>query len=293
MKKVLVVAHDAGGAAIIASYLKTQKGNALFHAFVAGPARSIFKREGVRASNAPEKSAAWRKIIRAHTDASYVLIAAPGWMTRTEMNALEAAKREGLKTVVYMDSWGDEKRRFGYPKKGWEAGLPSEFWAGDKYELAILKKTFPRVPAHLMRNQYFQGIKRRYRARKKKTADSILFMSDAVPGCETVLNEFLACLPQDSRVLIRFHPADKRARYDKVIKKYPNLRITKSDKKDIVEDLTKARAVVGLETAAMATALIVGKRTICLAHFKREAFLPYKDLLRVRQPRDAARLLSS
>ena len=43
-KDVLVVAHDAGAAEIIAAYVKKKSATMHFHCYIAGPAKAIFKR---------------------------------------------------------------------------------------------------------------------------------------------------------------------------------------------------------------------------------------------------------
>ncbi len=295
MKKILVVAHDAGGAEVIASYIKRSGKRQKFECYIAGPATRIFRRERIPFAHAPEARSSLTKIMRTHDDFEHALIAAPGWMTKTEMNALESAKHAGLKTIVYMDSWGNERKRFGYPKAGWENRLPDEFWAADEYALKILKKEFRGVHVRLVSNHYYRALKERYQkhARRAPKPKGILFMSDVVKGSERVLNEFLSALSksEEKNIRIRFHPADRRNRYDKIIKRYGSLHIKKSDQRDIVEDLVLVKTVVGLETAAMVAALAVGKKTICLAHLESEAFLPHKGFIRVSSPRDAVLLL--
>ena len=294
-KPILVIAHDAGGAEIIAAYLRESGEIKRFRVYAGGPAVKIFRREKIPALSISDNRPKIAQIIAMHTDAAFVLLGS-GWMTKIESRALSESKKLGLKTVVYLESWSNFRERFGYPLEGWQECLPSEIWVGDRPALAMAKKYFPKTKVRFVRNQYFAHIRERFREGKRQALRSTLFLSDAVPGMEKVFGEFLACLPlrkTPHHILLRFHPADDRARYDALIEKYKKTAVIKKSKeKDIVRDFLSARVVIGTETVAMVLSVLCGIRTISIALLGiRKAPLPFKEIIRVRNAKSAARLI--
>lgn len=299
-KEVLVVVHDAGGAEVIGAYIKRNSKHERFAVYGAGPARQVFRRLLVPLKSVEASARELAMLMQRHAGARYTLVAAPGWMTKMEINALEAAKRAGLRTVVYMDSWVDERTRFGYPRKGWQKRLPDEFWAGDRYEFTKLKKQFPRIPVRFVPNQYFKDEVRRFRGMKRKDSltNEILFMSDVYKNRDRsriLFSELLRTLAgcgYDLRIRIRFHPADRRGKYNELIRRFKSrIRVKKSSGKDILQDIARARVVVGVETVALAIAVLCGVPTISLVGQKARPTLPFPDIMRTRSAREAVRLV--
>ncbi len=295
-KEVLVVAHDAGGAEVIAAWLKAHKRTVRSRVYAAGPAIRVCTRVGIPFLRASKSAVGMARIVKANADASY-LLTATGWMTGTERNALAEAKKIGIKTVAYLDSWNNYRERFGYPRPRWQKRLPDEVWVGDSKAQMLAKRLFPKTQKiRLVANEYFKTIRARYRtlSRTAPRPSAILFMSDAVAGIEKKLEELILHLNREqkrNRIIIRLHPADKRTRYDALISRYGSMHIEKSQEKDIVNDLVRAQVVVGVETVALVVALIAGKKTISLAHVLHKPFLPFPGILHVDQARDAAHLI--
>ncbi len=296
LPKVLVIAHDAGAAEIIGAYVKKQSERFDFHCYVAGPARIIFRRLKISSRKiSPDKKEITR-IIRSHADVKFVLLGT-GWMTRVEFDALIEAKNFGLKTVVYLESWVNYRERFGYPEKKWQKNLPDEIWVGDKYAFVMAKKYFPNTEIKFVTNQYFLAVVKQYRALRSlhKKDRGILFLSDVAVGVESALETILVFLAEKKRpssLLIRFHPADDRTRYDVLIKKYSEwVHIEKSTQKDIVRDLLRAKVVIGTETVAMVGAVLSGITTISIATIGKKPQLPFAEIIRIRRANDIANLI--
>ena len=287
-KKVLVFVHDAGGAEVIAAYIHKNQKYEHFLIYGAGPAKKIFARLHIPLKHASESSADLRRIVEKHHNAASVLIAAPGWMTKTETNAIKEAKRANLRTVVYMDSWEDERKRFGYPSKGWKKILPHEFWAGDRYAYANLRKQYPDISVRLVPNQYFVNELFRYQTLKKKEPPpkAILFLSQDRPGSDDLLKELIHVLENHKKGMslrIRHHPIDDRNRYNAIIKSARSrVDIVKSSEKDLVKDLLFARIVVGTETTALAVAALCGIKAISFLPKGARRVLPFPKIKRIR-----------
>ncbi|MBV9159696.1 MAG: hypothetical protein JO019_03835 [Candidatus Kaiserbacteria bacterium] len=287
-----VFVHDAGGGEVIGAYIKNVLRRRA-RVYGAGPALKIFKRIGVPITRISPARASIKKIVARHLDAPYALIAAPGWMTKLEIHALEEAKAAGLKTVVYMDSWMDDRRRFGYPHPDWKKRLPKEFWAGDRYALQNTRKEFKDIPARLVPNQYFKNERARLRGIRsgKRSHETILFASTIGEPSERLLKALLTSLDSCAAKVtlrIRFHPADRTGRYDAILRRSRKLRVQKSREADLVRDLARAAIVVGSETAALALASYCGLTTVNFVPNKKRPMLPFKEIVNAETPADAA-----
>lgn len=296
MKKVLVIANDAGCGEILAAYVAAHRAKNDFRVYGAGPAAKVFRREGISFRPAPRTKERMELLMRKQNDAFLVLVGT-GWMTSIERDALAAAKKGGLSTAVYLESWAGYRERFGYPKPGWRKDLPGEIWLGDRAALALAKKQFPgTTKLRLVPNEYFKAAVRRYRrARMKVKPDSVLFLSNIDDVTEHVFRELLERIARTEhppKVRVRFHPADDRSRFDALIKKYKgSVRVEKSKEKDIVRDLVRAKLVIGTETTAMAFGALLGIRTVSVLPAGKRPSLPFASIKRRKDAGSAVALL--
>lgn len=262
-KKVLVVTHDAGGSEIIAAYVKANRARYDFRIYTAGPGARIFRRLRIPFRPIADDRTAIRTIMERHADAQRALLALPGWMTGIERIALQEAKRAGIKTAVYLEDWRAYRERLGYPQSGWKTHLPDEVWAGDDASLALAQRQFARTSSRVryVRNEFFGGIVKRFRAARTRKARSILFLSSAWGG-ERVLKDLLRQLSGNAvraTLRIRLHPAEDRSRFDALIRQYRSrVRVERSDEQDLAKDLARAAAVIGSQTVALPIAALCG-----------------------------------
>lgn len=285
--RVFVIVHDAGGAEVIGAYIRAHRKDAQFVAYGAGPSVLVFKRLRLPLRPIKDSISSITKVVRHNHDVAYALIAAPGWMTKIEINALEITKKAGLKTVVYMDSWTDERKRFGFSHAGWQKRLPDIFWAGDKYAYANLARQFPHIPVRLVPNQYFRDEIARYKALKRTTKpDSILFTSTIGGDSHELLSKLLRVLSNErhrAHLRIRYHPADKRNRYYGLLQSFKgSVHAERSRERDLVKDLARTRLVVGTETMAMAIAVLCKVPTVSFIKDGAQPTLPFPGVLRFR-----------
>ena len=290
---ILVVLHEAGGAEIVAAYLK--KRGKKFVAYIGGPAEGVFKRLCLPFKREPKnaKELAW--IMRKHQDATFALLGTGG-ETTLEQAALKAARNAGIKTVAYIDSWKRYRERFGYPR-AWRNNLPDEIWVGDKKAREIALRYFPRTIVQLVPNQYFAAARARFRALKKVStyAPAVLFVA-GIPDSESrrVLRGLLSliCRQKTSRRLrLRFHPASDRKNYSLDLRHYQNkVAIDISTEPDILNDLLHARVVIGPDTMALAVAAFVGIDTICVEPSSKHVVIPFPRMRRVATIKRFSRL---
>ena len=303
MKKkaeIVVIAHDAGGAEVLAAYVREHRATTRFMSYVAGPAARIWKREHLRFSRMPASSTGITRVVRGHRNANMVLLGT-GWMTHIESDALAEAKKQNIRTAVYLESWSRYRERFGYPHIGWQKKLPDEVWVGDRYAIQIVRRQFPKtLKTRLVPNEYFAKIVRKHRSRthskKPEKPDSILFLSSidkVTQGAFEALMHTVAREKKNRTVCLRFHPADDRSRFDAIIKKYQQVKVRKSREQDITNDLLQSAIVVGVETTAMAVAALVGKKIISILPEDRRSTLPFPLILRARNLAALTRFLRS
>jgi len=302
-KAVFVLAHDAGGAEILAAFIRKNKKRKHFIVYAGGPARAVFKRVHIPYRLEP-KRAELRKVIEKHRGALALL--GTGGPRDIELAALKEAKRQGMKTVAYIDSWTryrerfvdswkSYRERFVYPVRGWQKNLPDEIWVGDIHALALAKRYFTAARIRFVPNQYFATIANLYRSRALKTSrsKSILYMSAAGRLSEKLLGDFLAeCSRRKVAfiVRVRMHPEDRRVRYERIIRLHgQGVRVELSREKDIINDLLRARVVVGPETNALVPAFFAGIRTIRIMPKGENPFLPFQGIIKVKSAKDAVR----
>lgn len=291
-KHVLVVAHDAGAAEIIAAYVRANTQKQTFVCYAAGPAVKVFRREHVPCSRIAEGTES--VIVRKHQESAFVLTGT-GWMSGIESAVVSEAKKKKMKTVMYLDSWGDYRLRFGYPAPGWRANLPDELWVGDREALALAKRQFPRVHIRVVQNQYTVSVISQYR-KAKKDQSGILFLSREDPGVRAAFTQLIAGLSKRAPpppVFIRFHPVQTRTYHDTVIEKYKGrIRIIKCKGSDLSRDLSRAKSVVGIETPAMTIAEHVGITTVCIVFPYTKRLLPLcRNIIRVPNVETALTLI--
>jgi hypothetical protein len=290
-KEIVVVVHDAGGAEVIGAYMRTRLDKENYHAYGAGPAAPVFKRLKLPLTIIKDDPKEIAALMQKHAGSSYALIAAPGWMTKIEIRALLAAKRAGIRSIVYMDSWVNISKRFGYPKKGWQEKLPDEFWAGDEYALSDIRKEFPDIPVRSVPNRYFAEMRTRFKKLKRVAPkpDSLLFTSTIGADSRKLLSELLRALPPSSKLRIRYHPGDDRSRYDELIRSSGGrISVERSSEKDLVRDLLRAKAVIGTETTAMVVGILCNVRTISFVGRAIKPVLPFPQIERMSSLSGAA-----
>jgi len=284
-RRVLVIAHDAGGGEIIAAYVKKHRANVDFFVYVAGPAYDVFRREKIPCKRIGSSLEYIRYVVKKHKDVAYILLDTGGWSS-IPLYAFQVARRMGIMTCAYLDSWVLYRERFGYPKRGWRNNLPDEIWVGDVQACILARRYFPYSRVRYVSNQYFKNNISYFRSKRgDKPARKIIFMSDARFASESMLSMLLNVLSYSSEpsiVRIRLHPNDSSNRYDQVIANTPtHVRVEISRKRDIVHDLLTAKLVIGMQTTALALAYLAGIKTMRLMGLREHSILPFRGIHKI------------
>ena len=283
---VLVVAHDAGGAEMLAAYVGANSKKHQFDVYAAEPAFGIFRREGVAAKKIARSNL--KKVINAHRDSSVLL--GTGHPKSLELAALKEAKKQGIPTVSYLDSWKRYRERFGYPSRGWKKNLPDKIWAGDRVAYALARKCFPSIIVERAPNFYFQNVRSRVKSTRRREG-AILFLSVAGNISFAVLEAILldySSKKKSPEIIVRLHPLNDRRRFDALARSF-HARVVLSDSDDIASDISKAQVAIGGETTALAVAAYSGLPAVCL--WRATVPLPFKGMERASSPKTAVRIL--
>ena len=309
MTNVFIVAHDAGGANILASWARKNFKKYRFLTCLKGPARKVFRQRDLRLKNVSIS----QYFSQRPQKGDFILTGTSE--AALERTVIAKAKKYNVRCASFLDHWINYRQRF-LPsttraeqkeliKTGrWQAYLPDEVWVGDKpaFQLA-LKEGFPKDTLRIVENPYFEEIRE---LAKKKT---ILYMSS--PICDTWEKEFgerglwkltefeqmemfLKGLEKISgkvgEVIIRLHPKESFNKYDKIIKRYRGkIILEKSKNNELAGDIKKSDIVIGNESMGLVAAILMGKKVFCCLPGRiKKIAIPYKSIIRVNSTAEIA-----
>lgn len=291
----LIVAHDAGGAEILSSWVRRNPQNQ-YRFILGGPAVHIFSRKIPSITIAPvEKMGDYIK------KSDFVLTGTSS-SANLEKSAIRSAKGEGIKVASFLDYW------YGYLQRFQHQGgliLPDEVWVGDEYALQKAHKTFPKIKIVFYPNPYLLDIteeKEKITDRVQKNNElNILYLCQPFNDKYTdtngrvnlvtdiaALKYFFICLlsnPYASskvhEIRIRPHPTEQIEKYRNVVKYFAkDFTITFSTTQDLVKDCVWADWAVGLHTMSLVVALTIGSNVFhCIPPGGRPCVLPQKEIV--------------
>lgn len=311
--KIMIAAHDAGGAEILSSLCWKYKNRFNWTVLAAGPAEKSFRSKDIAFTSlkkweVPEAQKQLRKI------SPDLLLTGTGWGTDLERNFMEAARRETITRAAYLDGWFNFRERFG-TLKNWKTNLPDYVLVGDEdaYKLGI-RNGFPKKVLARLENPFWDSLESNQEtaAIQNGTAHLLYVMQ---PGQKTYQkwmtrlknrkndiflypNLFFKSLGESrSRVTVRLRPhpselTDKISNYIETLKKQ-GYRVEKSIQgSSILEDLKWSDGVVGLESMALIMALALGKKAISyLPEKKLECRLPQTGISKIRDGESLKRVI--
>jgi hypothetical protein len=285
---VAVVCNDAGSAEIISSWLLHQ--NEEFLLVLEGPALGIFTRKisniKIHSLDSALKKADW-------------LVTGTSIFSSLELDAIAKSKALNLKSVTFLDHWGNYHKRFVKNNKQF---LPDELWAGDIYAYDMAKRIFPHTKVILEENAYFKSIKTASTNLKKKNhyhkkSEYILYLCSPVAEHAKLLHGdekywgydehdrikyFMLNLHKlnaaSKKVVLRPHPSEKVEKYNWVLDEFGPL-VSIDDRKTLLEQVLESEVVVGCNSMGLVVAIIAGKRVVSsLAPDDAECTIPMKEL---------------
>lgn len=282
LKRALIVAHDAGGANLILSWLVDAGDQDLPIVVADGPARQILAQCNARVLEPRELE------YQVHRHA--VLISGTGWMSDLEHRARLLARRAGIYSIAVLDHWIDYRDRF--MRDGVEI-LPDELWVVDRDAEAVAQHTFPRTTVCLQRNRLLElmceaagplqnsepniafvgePIRRTWRSDGLEILDVAIMMNHAIQ---------LLRVPPEAEVLIRPHPSQSPEDLEILGNCLGRRNVVSVD--SLPQTLRASRWVFGLETYALHVAAEAGRTAVsCLPPQAYECRIPDRRVLRAR-----------
>jgi hypothetical protein len=293
LEQVAVVAHDAGGAEILSSYVKRLPAESRtgFLFVLEGPARKIFRAKlgDVREIGLAEAIAAADRIL-----------CGSGWQSDLEVRAIRIARAQMKPSTVFLDHWVNYQERF---VRDGRADLPDEIWVGDPIALVRARAAFAGLPVALVENPYFLDIADEFRVRHQPAPDtsSVLFVGEPVREHalrqhgnerhwgyteEEALAYFLDhldALPQPvDRVRVRPHPAEPAGKYAALVKSKGHA-VEMSTGRTLFDDIASCQWVAGCNSMAMVAGLVAGRRVLCcIPPGGADCVLPHPEILHLR-----------
>jgi hypothetical protein len=266
---IAVVAHDAGGAEILSSYVRRE--GFVCRLVLAGPALDIFARKlgSVEVTETDE----------ALNECDWVLCGS-SYPSDFELKVLAKARARGKRSVVFLDHWINYRERF---LRNDNLVLPDEFFVGDEVARDIAHQVFPDFKVSVIRNPYFEDIKQKYYELENvfvagsKGGMKILFVSqpfselqgvegvgipsrgyDEMDSLKFLLHKISTNEIAVDNLIVRPHPAEKKKKYDFLIGRY-EFHISVDGNSDLIEQMVRADVVVGIDSMALAVAAFLGK----------------------------------
>lgn len=286
---IAVIAHDAGGAEILSSYIRRQKLDCFY--VLEGPARKVFERKlgSIESSDLGEA-------IRCSTS----VICGTGWQSCLEFNAIKLARTFGKYSVAFLDHWVNYRERF---IRYNETCLPDEIWVGDTMAFIMAKELFPSIKIGLVENPYFQDVRKELaeisqsHTRVVSNSLSVLYVSEPIReharlrfGDELhwgyleddALRYFLLNIEILGKpvhhISIRPHPSEPIHKYEWVKHEF-NLPIVQGGFLTLLEEIAACDIVVGCESMALVVGLLAEKRVIsCIPPGGKPCALPHSEI---------------
>jgi hypothetical protein len=286
-----VVAHDAGGAEILSSYIRQRELSCLY--CLDGAARAVFERKLGRVD-----TIALEELVAVSDE----VLCGTSFLSDLEWRAIGLAKEAGKNATTVLDHWVNYRQRF---VRNDEWHFPDEVWVGDALAESIAQAQLPEVRISLVPNPYFLDLKEQLatlaESRKQEPRNPglrVLYVSEplredglALHGDERywgyteeeALRYFLsnahALDSAISLVVIRPHPQESADKYAWAEKEFNGLPIVSGRAESLLEQVVASDVVIGGATMAMVVGLLAGKRVIaCTPPGSKAELLPQAEI---------------
>jgi hypothetical protein len=268
---VAIVAHDAGGAEVLSSYVRQQ--GLTCRLALQGPACAVFERK-----LGPYQNLTVEAAVRGGVS----LLCGTSWQSDLELHAIELARAGGKPSAAWLDHWVQFRERFA---RFGTLCLPDEVWVSDTDAFALARKLLPGLPVRLMENPYFADIKTDLASAARvypaiPGQQTILYVCEPVREAalrqfgnalhwgyteEQALQYFLSNLGSlgapVGHIVIRPHPSEAAGKYRGIVAEHA-LPLSFSRGHDLSAEIASCDCVVGCGSMAMVIGLLAGKRVV-------------------------------
>jgi hypothetical protein len=264
--RILIAAHDAGGAEILCAWM--QNTQTVADIFAEGPAKLIFIREGFG-----------DYLLETIELSNYqCLMTGTSYTALLERKLIQHANLLGIESIAVLDHWIHYAERFILDGL---SVLPKTIWVGDDWAERLACSIFPHSNVVKTKNWYWLKIKQQVQpgragcwlvalenraARQQSWEDSL---SDII--------EWLQIQPQITKIIIRPHPTQNLQQVQNYLNRLnmPDLRLSQQN---LIEDLSACSGVVGYQTTVLALACITHKRAVSLVSGDEKLTIPMSQV---------------
>ena len=269
---VAVVAHDAGAARLLLSWLEPLDKQLRF--YLEGPALEMLRKDRPQAQN--------EKNVETCLSQCQLLLSGTGWSSNLEHHARSIAQKQKMKSVAVIDHWVNYPQRF---KRNDNQVLPQGIWVADEEAAILARQQFPTQWVQQLENKWMIQLKkevRTYQTRRnpegpQSPATQLLYLleplRDRTSGEQNggefeALEYWLAQLeelihielvnPRKDKLQLRLrqHPSEPTNKYNEWIEKHRDEWSIALDKcQSLPESLGSTDMVFGCETQALVAAL--------------------------------------
>lgn len=289
MKRIALFAHDAGGAEILLELLKASLNVGEFRIFslIDSPCYTLIKTKKLEhfwSEITIDKNDIEAKLSQFQPS---IILYGTGWQNHLEYHFLDYAKTHNLPSMAFLDHWTNYRERFGYPEKNWENNLPSFIVAHDQTSFNNAKALgLPNVIAIKNYALHTQLKEAQNVLSKIQENNTLLFLSEPTAKVATrafedaygwgftekeVFEDILKhkALFECKNILIRLHPSDTPTLYQNIA---PDVALSHAT---LLEDIAQAKVIIGIDTVALYTAYLLGKKVISyIPSTKRKCLVP-------------------
>ena len=272
MRKIALFAHDAGGAEILLELLLASLHVGEFRIFclIESPCFTLIKTKSLEkywCEITPTKEDIEAKLSLFEPS---IIAYGTGWQNHLEYHFLNYAKKYQLPSFAFLDHWTNYRERFGYPTPNWKYNLPSFVVAHDKAsEEKAITFELPNVIA--IKNYALLAQLKAFQTTQE--SDTLLFLSEPTAKVaqasfgdayfwgfteKEVFENILTCKEKFDckKILIRLHPSDNKETYEAIDNTVAFSKAT------LLEDIANAKIIIGIDTVALYTAYLLGKKVI-------------------------------
>lgn len=277
-KYIGIVAHDAGGANILASYCRRKPDN--YRYLLQGPAKAIFE----KTLSIESEDNFGRFVSECHS-----FICGTSGKSDLERSIFAQARILNKETTAILDHWINYRERFLLNGK---LILPNYLITVDRNAYQIAKETFPECKIEEINNPYLEELYNHYKEltlqKESSYKSEILYISEGFSehkeegknGSSKDLKYFKEFLHAKQRLFessltlrIRLHPSENLAKLDQYREIYSDI-LQSDSSMDLAIDLSRANCVVGVSSMALVLAASCGIPTFSLLSSSKESKIP-------------------